>query len=101
MARRLQLQNLLEQTLGTEYVYFQPPATIKLRYPCAIYQLQTIPSFHADNNPYALMHRYEVILVTEDPDSPLVDKFAMLPRCSHNRRYVKDNLYHDVYSILY
>ena len=34
---RLELQDLLETVLGSQYVYFQPPATLRMRYPCIVY----------------------------------------------------------------
>ena len=37
MDRRLQLHEELCSVLGSRNVYFQPPETIKLTYPCIIY----------------------------------------------------------------
>ena len=37
MARRLELQNLLANLLGTNNVYFQPPPTVQMEYPAIVY----------------------------------------------------------------
>ena len=38
MASRLNLHNSLIEALGTKSVYFQPPESVKLVYPCIIYE---------------------------------------------------------------
>ena len=35
---RLELQSVLEQTLGSRNVYFQPPASVKMKYPAIVYE---------------------------------------------------------------
>ena len=37
MASRLNLQDKLEEVLGSKQVYFQPPESLKLKYPCIVY----------------------------------------------------------------
>ena len=39
MNRRLELQEKLEQLVGNSNVYFQPPASVMLSYPCVIYSV--------------------------------------------------------------
>ena len=49
---RLRFQSLLEGLLGSKHVYFQPPASITLVYPCIIYNLSDITISRADNKAY-------------------------------------------------
>lgn len=101
MAPRLQLQSLLEQILGTSEVYFQPPATVSLTYPCIIYKRDLSVTESADNLPYRQMKRYQVIVIDRDPDSAIPDKIANLPLCLYNRFYTADNLNHDVFNLFF
>lgn len=99
--KRLELQTLLENLLGSSNVYFQPPASIRMQYPAIVYKRDTIDSRFADNNPYSRKVRYLLTVIDQNPDSVIVPKVSELPMCRHDRSYVKDNLNHDVFTIFY
>jgi hypothetical protein len=99
--RRLELHDLLIGLLGSEHVYFQPPPTVQMVHPCIIYKRDSLVKNHADNEPYKIRYRYQVIVVDSNPDSDIPVKFAMLPMCSFERFYTADNLNHDVYNLYY
>jgi len=101
MAPRSDLQELLKNLLGSEHVYFQPPETVKLNYPCIIYERNRVNTRHANDAPYLLKKRYQVIVIDRDPDSEIPDKVANLPLCSFDRFYTADNLNHDVYNLFF
>lgn len=101
MDRRPNLQTLLEQILGSENVYFQPPATLRIQYPAIIYSRSNMDSRYANNSVYTTDVAYKVIVVDKNPDSETVDKISKLPKCSFNSHYVADNLNHDVFIIYY
>lgn len=99
--RRIQLHKMLVDILGSENVYFQPPATIKMKYPCIVYNLADIDSRFADNIPYFHKRRYSVTIIDRDPDSVIRDKMTYLEKCSFERGFTADNLYHYVFNITY
>ncbi len=99
--RRIALHEKLVAVLGDSHVYFQPPESIKLTYPCIVYTLGSIDSNHADNKVYGQCKSYEITVITTDPDSDLPERMACMPLCRHNRHFVSDNLYHDVYTMYY
>ena len=101
MAPRLELQTKLEAVLGTNKVYFQPPASLTLTYPCIVYKRSGIKSLFGDNIPYSLSDEYTLTVIYKDPDSDLVDKVAQLPKCKLDRTFTNDNLYHAVFTISY
>ncbi len=101
MAPRSDLHELLKTLLGSDHVYFQPPETVKLTYPCIIYERNRVNTRHANDLPYLLKKRYQVIVIDRDPDSELPDKVANLPLCSFDRFYTADNLNHDVYNLFF
>lgn len=101
MDRRLELQALLEALLGSSNVYFQPPASVQMAYPCIIYKRDDRAVSFADNRPYKSMKRYQLTVVDRDPDSEIPDKVADLPFCSFERFFTADNLNHDVFTIYF
>lgn len=93
-------KKLVDVMDGRGNVYFQPPASIKLEYPCLIYSLNGMPKKHADNVPYFSKNRYDAIVIDRDPDSEIAeDIIKSISFSSFDRRYVADNLYHDSITI--
>jgi hypothetical protein len=101
MAQRLDLQQTLTQLLGSKNVYFQPPTNVVLSYPCIVYHREMMDIRHADDKPYKHMKRYLVTVIDRDPDSPIPDKVAQLPRCAYDRFFTADNLNHDVFKLFF
>lgn len=101
MASRLKLQTELEELLGSENVYFQPPSSVKMKYPAIKYSLSNIEIKHADDTSYNNKRVYELILIDSSPDSEFVDKLLQLPYCSFDRFYPSDNLNHYSFTLYY
>ena len=101
MGSRLKLQEELENLLGTRNVYFQPPPSLKMKYPCIVYERARINTDYADNKPYKLDKVYYATYIDADPDSEVPDKLALFPQSAFQRHYVSDNLYHDQFRITY
>jgi len=101
MGDRLDLQTLLESVLGGDSVYFQPPPTINMSYPCIVYARSDIRTTFADNNPYSRDKAYTVTVIDSNPDSLIPDKLAALPKCAFDRHYAVDNLNHDVFTLYF
>lgn len=99
MDRRLELHDLLLKHCA--HVYFQPPATVKLSYPCIVYSLSRIDPTFANDKPYTLSNRYQLTYICRDPDDDMKMKLAALPMCRFDRFYTADNLNHYTYSIYY
>lgn len=99
-ARRLELHEKLCEILGSRNVYFQPPESIKMKYPCIRYERSGINTEYADNKAYRKLKQYTITVIDRDPDSELIDRVLELPFSSFSRHYVADNLNHDV-SVLY
>lgn len=99
MANRAFLQTKFEEILGSRNVYFQPPASVKLKYPAIVYSRKTIDNTFANDSVYKQDHAYEATVIYTEPDSDLPVKVAMLPMCRFDRHYIADNLYHDVFTL--
>lgn len=105
MNKRLELHETLCSIInitepnGDRHVYFQPPESVKMRYPAIRYSRSRINNRFANNNVYNQMYGYEVIVIDRDPDSVYSKKVSLLPKCRFDRSYTVDNLNHDVYII--
>ncbi len=100
-SRRLLLHEVLCNLLGSRNVYFQPPSSIKMKYPAIVYEVARIDNLHANNGVYLSNTGYSVTVIDSDPDSKIVGKVASMPTSKFNRHYEKDNLNHDVYTIIF
>ena len=101
MGRRVDLHELLAAVVGSGRVYFQPPEGYRISHPCVVYALEKIDTLFANNRPFCHDNRYSVTVIDPDPESPISGRIAELPMCVHNRRFVSDNLYHDVFTLYY
>ena len=77
MGTRLNLQSKLEELLGSRYVKGK------------------LTRVYANNKTYRLLTRYDLTVISNRPDNPVIQKLLELPYCSYDRRYISDNLYHD------
>lgn len=103
---RIDLHNIFVDLLETKSetetrVYFQPPATIKLKYPCIIYKRSNRRDFFSNNRKYLGMMRYDVTIVDKNPDSDIPEKVAQLPYTEFSSHFTVDGLNHDIYTIYF
>lgn len=101
MDNRLELHQILIDIIGNNNVYFQPPSSIKLTYPCIIYKLSNFKVTYADSIKYANMKAYEITVIDQNPDSIIPSKLLELEYCQFNTFFTSDNLNHFVFSLFY
>lgn len=103
MAQRLDLQAILLNLMptGAKNVYFQPPESVVMQYPCIVYHRENIDIRHADDRPYKHKKRYLITVIDRNADSAIPDKVAELPMCSYDRFFTTDNLNHDVFQLFF
>lgn len=101
MGTRLELHELLCEKLGSRQVYFQPPESIRMKYPAIVYELDRIEHVPADDSKYFNLRRYAVKYISRDPDNKVIDDILEVPYSSFDRRFIIDNLYHDCFNIYY
>ena len=99
MNQRLELHELLCEVLGSRNVYFQPPESVKMKYPAIIYSRNRIENTSADNITYNQSVSYVITVVDRDPDSEIVERVSKIPHIMYDRSYVADNLNHDVFTL--
>jgi hypothetical protein len=101
MDNRLGLHELLVGLMVPNKVYFQPPSSIKLTYPCIIYELATVNVWYANSEKYSHKTAYTVTVIDQNPESELFDAIFDLRYCKFDRAFVSDNLNHFVFTLFY
>lgn len=85
---RTDLQEKLEELLGSRNVYFQPPEAFKRNFPCFQYSLDRFDTRYADNRAYRTKKRYSITYFDHDPDSTMPDRMMEnFPYCYFERCY--------------
>lgn len=108
MDRRPKLHRMLKELFKNlepypvePHVYFQPPESLKMVYPCIVYKLTDLPDGYADNLSYFEHREYQLTVIDSDPDSKLREKVAKLKWCRFIRSFTTDNLNHFVFELNY
>ena len=98
---RLELHDVLSSTMEsngeTPHLYFQPPETVKLVYPCIVYRLAFMASDYADDDPYRILVTYDITYITRSPTSKVPTDLTRSHGFTFDRYYVSDNLHHYAY----
>lgn len=82
-------------------MYFQSPGKSQMAYPCIVFKIDDYKVEYADNSPYRLTKRYEVMYIDRKPTSKIPDKLAALPMSRFASFFVAENLNHTVFSIYF
>ena len=100
---RLELSDLLSSIMydcGEEpHLYFQPPESVKLEYPCIVYHLRTMTAKYADDKPYTINIGYDITYITRSPASQVPTRLVKEPMFGFDRYYPADNLHHYSYTM--
>ena len=101
MGSRLGLHALLESVLGSSNVYYQSPESMKLVYPCIVYEWSGNDTKFADDLPYGVIREYSVVVIDKNPDSEIPVRMGRLKMCTMKTSYRADNLNHFQFKLYY
>lgn len=106
MARpRIDVQGRLETAMSmveyTPHVYYQPPESIKLAYPCIVYGRDNFDMKYANDHIYKDMTKYTVTVMDVNPVSPLVDVLRTIPYCRMDREFTTTGIHHFIFTLFY
>lgn len=107
MNKRLEFNEILCEVMnitepdGDRHVYFQPPESVKMKYPAIVYSLDDLKTDRADDRIYNMKTGYSVTLIDKNPDSGYFYKILEIPLCKFNNAYPADNLNHFNFTIYY
>jgi hypothetical protein len=97
--RRLKAYDILSNVLGSDQVYYDPPESVKMKYPCFVYTLSKINKTEANNSSYLQHSRFDITFIRKQADSEVVDRLLHVKYCEHNRTFKSNDLYHDVFTL--
>ena len=100
MSNRLELHNLL-LSIGGPNVYYQVPSNLAIKYPAIKYSVNKIDNNHANNLVYRQDKSYSITIMSKDADCNIVDKISKLPKCTFDRMFIVDNIYHNIFNMYY
>lgn len=98
---RIDLHSSLVEILGSQNVYYQPPSTIRMAYPCIVYALTRGVNRYADNIKYRNLRQYSVTVIDRSPTSKIADAIEILDYCELTTTFVTDNLNHYVFTLYF
>lgn len=101
MGSRVELHEELKEVLGSDNVYFQPPSSMKMKFPCIVYERVRINTQYANNNPYQHYVVYQVTYIDKYPDSDIPMKLADMHQSAFERAYKANEMYHTVFRLTY
>ena len=101
MDNRLKLQSLLEEILGSDQVYYQPPSSVRMKYPAIVYSRNSINNLAANDSVYLQRFSYQITVMDYDPDSEIVKNISKIPGISFGTHFTSDNLNHDTFTLTY
>jgi hypothetical protein len=88
--------------LGSRNVYFQPPETIKLHYPCIVYSAGEDLGRYADNLHYLKADCYDVQIIAKDPTFELFETFTSKWQYAREKvPFTAENLNHHNYTVYF
>lgn len=95
---RSKLEGIMEECGEEPHLYFQPPESVRLAYPCMVYHLRTLTSRSADNRPYVKYISFDITYITRSPASKVPARMLEEPLFSFDRYYTAENLHHYSYT---
>lgn len=100
MPSRLSLHEKLVTFLPN--VYFQPPSTIQMKYPCIVYTKSDKMRHYASDVVYLSLQEYNITVIESDPDSDIGDAIEKyFQSCVISQYYTVDNLNHTTLNLYY
>lgn len=93
------LLHLLQQAVGHNRVYFQPPENLNIGYPAIVFHLSKIEVDHASDAPYKGAKEYSVTLITKDPEPDVINEILKIPYSSLDTTYISDGMNHFVFTV--
>ena len=102
MNRRFELHAKLETLIQSKHVYFQPPASVRLVYPCVVYTIGEGDVKRGNESIYQYVNSYILTLIYKHTTIAILDKVLKeVEMCKLNTTYCSENLNHYVFTVYY
>lgn len=98
------LRDILYTIHNTENVYYDPPTSIQMKFPCFRFTMNNTNVTYADNFTYLRKPRWTVTYITRDVEDiePLIkDMFDNFKYLVQETQFKAENLQHVVFNLYY
>ena len=98
------VRDILYTINNTKNVYYDPPTSIQMKFPCFRFNMNNTDVKFADNFAYLRTKRWTVTYITrdvEDIDPVVKGMLDTFKYCSQETQFKSDNLQHVVFNLYY
>lgn len=100
MLKRVDIQEKFKFLLGSDNVYYQPPANLKMKYPAIVYSLDGLDVKRFDNTRLINKNCFSVTHIYRNESENLVETMLKnFEYISFDNRSIVDGIYNDHYTI--
>ena len=100
MLKRVDIQEKFKFLLGSNNVYYQPPANLKMKYPAIVYSLDGLDVKRFDNTRLINKKCFSVTHIYRNESENLVETMLKnFEYISFDNRSIVDGIYNDHYTI--
>ena len=100
MLKRVDIQEKFKFLLGSNNVYYQPPANLKMKYPAIVYSLDGLDVKRFDNARLINKNCFSVTHIYRNESENLVETMLKnFEYISFDNRSIVDGIYNDHYTI--
>jgi hypothetical protein len=100
MLKRVDIQEKFKFLLGSNNVYYQPPANLKMKYPAIVYSLDGLDVKRFDNTRLINKNCFSVTHIYRNESENLVETMLKnFEYISFDNRSIVDGIYNDHYTI--
>lgn len=98
---KLPIQDYLENLANTQNVYFEPPESFKMIYPCIRFSLDGFDNTLANDDIFIQKRVYEIVVIDRHVKSDIVDRLSSTLGFRFIRKYTAENLHHTIFRLSY
>ena len=100
MLKRVDIQEKFKFLLGSNNVYYQPPANLRMKYPAIVYSLDGLDVKRFDNTRLINKNCFSVTHIYRNESENLVETMLKnFEYISFDNRSIVDGIYNDHYTI--
>ena len=100
MLKRVDIQEKFKFLLGSNNVYYQPPANLKMKYPAIVYSLDGLDVKRFDNTRLINKNCFSVTHIYRNESENLVETMLKnFEYISFDNRSIVDGIYNDHFTI--
>lgn len=99
---REEFRDKLREFIGSNNTYYRPPETVKMSYPCVVYDMDKPHILRANNRIYSFKNCYTVTFISTNTQWIDIETVLNAFEFSEfDRVYISDRLTHWVFRIYY